>query len=107
MSKLSRPLFPQAERQMQALGLRLREARLRRRISVFAMAERVGVSRDTLHRLEKGDASISIAVLLRALRALGLDQDIDLLAKDDVLGRKLQDMALPGPKRRVKHLEQR
>ncbi len=64
------------------------------------MAERAGVSRDTLHRLEKGDVSISLAAFLRVLQVLGLDGDIDALARDDVLGRKLQDMRQPGPSRR-------
>ena len=33
---------------------------------------------------------------MRALRVLGLDQDIDRLAADDELGRKLQDLQLRG-----------
>lgn len=64
------------------------------------MAERAGVSRDTLHRLEKGDVSISLAGFLRVLQVLGLADDIDRLASDDVLGRKLQDMNQPGPRPR-------
>ena len=58
------------------------------------MAERVGVSRDTLNRAEKGDPAVSLGIYLRILRVLGLDSDLDLLAKEDTLGRKLQDMAL-------------
>jgi transcriptional regulator with XRE-family HTH domain len=86
-----------------ALGGRLRLARKRRRLSAVQAAERMGVARDTLYRLERGDGAVSVGVLLRALRVLGLDADIDRLAADDVLGRKLQDMALPGesaPQRR-------
>jgi len=100
MSKVSRPVFLHAERQAAALGRRLRDARLRRRMTSLAMAERAGISRATLHRLEKGDVSISLGATQRVLRVLGLDADCDLLARDDVLGRKLQDMALPGPRPR-------
>lgn len=70
------------------------------------MAERVGVSTPTLAKLENGDPSTSLATVLRALSALGLDADIDLIASQDPLGRALQDHALkrsnaaPG-KRRV------
>lgn len=100
MAKISRPAFPQAARQAAALGQRLRDARLRRRMTSLAMAERAGISRATLHRLEKGDVSISLGATQRVLRVLGLDADFDLLARDDVLGRKLQDLALPGPRPR-------
>ncbi len=87
--------FPAAARQMAALGQRLRAARLRRGISTILFAERMNVSRDTLNRLEKGDHTIAIGTYLRALRVLGLDKDLDLLAQDDELGRKLQDLKLP------------
>lgn len=79
---------------MRALGERLRVARLRRRISTILMAERVGVSRDTLHRLEQGDPNIALGTYARILRVLGLDRDLDALAGDDELGRKLQDQAI-------------
>lgn len=79
---------------MAALGQRLRLARLRRKVSTVQMAERMGVSRDTLNRLEKGEAAIALGTYLRALRVLGLDRDLDLVAQDDELGRKLQDLAL-------------
>lgn len=100
MPKIPRPAFPPARRQAAALGQRLRDARLRRRMSALAMAERAGMSRATLHRLEKGDTSISLGATQRVLRVLGLEADFDLLARDDALGRKLQDMALPGPRPR-------
>lgn len=87
--------FPALAKQLAALGLRLRAARLRRGLGTVLFAERMNVSRDTLNRLEKGDPSIAIGTYLRALRVLGLEQDLDLLAKDDALGRKLQDLQLP------------
>jgi len=79
---------------MRALGLRLKVARLRRRISTILFAERMGVSRDTLNRLEKGDATIALGTYMRALRALGLDKDMDIVAQDDNLGHALQDQNL-------------
>lgn len=85
-------------RQMQALGQRMKVARLRREISTVLFAERVGISRDTLNRLEKGDPTIALGTYLRALRVLGLDRDLDTVAQDDVFGRKLQDVKLLGQK---------
>ncbi len=79
---------------MQAFGLRLKAARLRRGLTTILFAERVGISRDTLNRLEKGDPTIALGTYLRALRVLGLDKDMDAVARDDELGRKLQDLQL-------------
>jgi transcriptional regulator with XRE-family HTH domain len=84
-------LFPKAKGQLDRLGNRLREARLRRKITSGHFAERLGVSRDTLSRLERGDPAIAVGTVLRALALLGLDADVDLLAANDTLGRKLQD----------------
>jgi transcriptional regulator with XRE-family HTH domain len=83
------------EKQLATFGQRLRAARLRRGISTLLFAERVNVSRDTLNRLEKGDPSIALGTYMRALRVLGLEKDFDNMAKDDALGRKLQDLNLP------------
>lgn len=88
--------FPSVDKQMRAFGERLKLARLRRELSTALFAERVGISRDTLNRLEKGDPNIALGTYLRALRVLGLDADINALARDDELGRKLQDLRLPG-----------
>ncbi|MGC4090819.1 MAG: helix-turn-helix transcriptional regulator [Polyangiaceae bacterium] len=79
---------------MQAFGQRLKAARLRRDLTTILFAERVGISRDTLNRLEKGDPTIALGTYLRALRVLGLDKDMDVVARDDELGRKLQDLKL-------------
>jgi transcriptional regulator with XRE-family HTH domain len=85
--------FPSVAKQAQALGERMRLARLRRKLSTVLFAERMGVSRETLRRLEAGDPNIALGTYMRALRVLGLDKDIDTIASDDALGRKLQDVA--------------
>jgi transcriptional regulator with XRE-family HTH domain len=70
-------------------------ARLRRRYSAESVAKRAGVARATLYRVEEGDAGVSLATYACVLRVLGLQGDLDLVARDDVLGRKLQDLKLP------------
>jgi transcriptional regulator with XRE-family HTH domain len=93
-SKRTPPSHPQARRQIAALGVRLRAARLRRKMTQPMLAERVGVSIPTIAKLEDGDPSTSLATMLRVLAALSLAADIDLLAVQDSLGRSLQDSEL-------------
>lgn len=93
-------LFPATQRRAEALGARLRAARLRRRMSETEMAERAFVSRTTLRKLEAGDLSVSAAVLARVLEILGLDEDLDRIASDDELGNRLADARTPLPHRR-------
>lgn len=100
MAKATLPPFPSVLRQLAALGERMRLARLRRKLSAELFSERMGVSRETLRRLENGDPTIAMGTYMRALRVLGLDGDVDVLARDDELGRKLQDLALPQPRTR-------
>jgi transcriptional regulator with XRE-family HTH domain len=99
MPKKTLAMFPTALKQLADLGERLRLARRRRLIGTELFAERMGVSRETLRRLEKGDPTIAMGTYLRALRVLGLDGDIEALGRDDVLGRKLQDFDLLSSKR--------
>ncbi|MDO4681658.1 MAG: helix-turn-helix transcriptional regulator [Lautropia sp.] len=100
MPKSTLSAFPSALKQLAALGERLRLARLRRKLGSGQFAERVGVSRETLRRMEKGDPTIAIGTWVRALRVLGLEADLDAVAADDELGRKLQDLdLLPVPRK--------
>jgi transcriptional regulator with XRE-family HTH domain len=89
------PSFPREKRLLEDFGDRLRNARLRRQVSIDTAAARAGISRMTLYRAEKGDSAVSLGTYLRILATLRLESDVDHLAKDDELGRRLQDMALP------------
>lgn len=95
MAKTAPPLFPPLLRQMEEIGTRLRLARLRRRYSAASVATRAGITRMTLYKLEKGDPGVRLGVCASVLRVLNLQADLDLLARDDELGRKLQDLQLP------------
>lgn len=98
MPRRTPPTHPTQQRQLAALGTRLRAARLRRRLTQAMLAERVGVTLPTIRKLEAGDASTSLSVMLRALVVLGLAADIDQLAAEDQLGRELQDSRLRQPR---------
>ena len=45
-------------------------------------------------RIEKGVPTVAIGIYLRVLYALQLDDDILLLAKEDTMGKALQDLSL-------------
>ena len=99
MTRPARTLFPNTQRQAEALGKRLKAARLRRRMSAAEMAARALMSRPTLRRLEAGDLTVSAAVLVRVLEVLALDADIDQIADQDELGHRLVDARAPRPRR--------
>lgn len=82
-----------------ALGERLRLARRRRKLSSVTVADRAGVSRTTLYKAEAGDGAVTLGTYLRVMAALGLERDFELLANDDKLGRKLQDLQLGASKK--------
>ena len=49
----------------------------------------------TLYRVERGDPSVLMVTYLRVLATLQLEEDLGLIAKEDRLGRSLQDLDLP------------
>lgn len=87
-------IYPIERRKLVDLGDRLKRARLRRKLSMQIVADRCNVSRSTLYKLEKGDYSVSIGLLIKVLSIYRLLDDIELLAKDDVLGRTLLELGL-------------
>ncbi len=99
---MRRELLSSQQRLLQTLGEQIRYARLRRDLSTVQIAERAGISRTTLVKVEKGDESVALGQYFRVLIALGLAKDITLVAKDDELGRKLQDAKLEVKKRASK-----
>lgn len=83
-----------AEQNLQIVGEQIRLARLRRDLSIAQIAERAMCSELTVMRVEKGTPTVSMGIYLRVLFALGLDESILYLAKEDEIGRTLQDLDL-------------
>lgn len=77
------------------LGERIRLARVRRRITSALLAERIGVSHSTMTAIERGAPGVAVGHYASALFSLGLLADLDHVAQDDELGRRLQDLDLP------------
>ncbi len=94
-NKLPRKLM----QKMAIVGEQIKLARLRRNLSMAQVAERATCSEVTLCKVEKGLPTVSMGIYLRVLYALQLDDDVLLLAKDDKLGRALQDMGLKNRQR--------
>lgn len=87
-------LLPRQQRILATLGENIRLARLRRDLSAEQVAERAGIGRATLTRLEQGKEGVSINIYIKVLTVLGLDGDIAKVAADDLMGRRLQDLRL-------------
>lgn len=87
-------LLPGAQKTLSALGENIKLARLRRKFSSEQVAERANISRPTLVSIEKGSPNVTIGAYVKVLSVLGLENDIREVAKDDELGRRLQDAKL-------------
>ena len=99
MSAKRPKLLPKERRILENLGENIKLARLRRKLTAEQVANRANISRKTLWHIEKGSEHISIGIILQVLSVLGLKNDLKNIAKDDLLGRKLQDVNLITKKR--------
>ena len=95
MTKKNPPLLPSLARILKLVGAQIRLARLRRRFSTAMISKRAGISRNTLRSIERGKPTVSFGAYAMVLLTLNLEDDLFMIAKDDVLGRKLQDAGLP------------
>ena len=82
------------EENMKIVGEQIRLARLRRNLSRSQVAERAMCSELTEARVEKGSPTVAIGIYLRVLYALQLEDDILFIAKEDKLGKELQDITM-------------
>lgn len=90
-------LSPKVRRSLAKLGSDLRDARRKRGLTVSMMLERVGVSKVTYLRVEKGDPSVSMGVYAMALFVLGFPDALSEVAdaRRDEAGLLLDAARLP------------
>jgi transcriptional regulator with XRE-family HTH domain len=79
-SQVIETMPPMVLSQLRDLGENLRVARKRRRESIKAWAQRIGVSEPTLTRMEKGDPTVSLGAYATALWLMGRSTMIPELA---------------------------
>jgi transcriptional regulator with XRE-family HTH domain len=86
------------------LGHNIRTARLRRRLRLEDLAQRVGLSRYVMSDIEKGKPTTAVAAYVGALWALGLSDELNTIADPDLddEGKTLEGLNAPktAPKRR-------
>lgn len=76
MPAKSPPISKTLEKSLQGLGQRLRERRKELGVSAVAAAEAADMSRITLYRIERGEASVTMGAYLSVIFALGLALDL-------------------------------
>lgn len=93
-SKRTAVIFPRQRKMLNILGENLTLAMKRRGITQEMMHSRTGISKPTLRKILNGDPSVSLGHYVKVLAVLGLLDDLTKVARDDKLGRKLQDIQL-------------
>lgn len=95
-------LLPKLQTILEQLGENIKLARLRRKFSTAQVAERAGITRTTLWNIERGSPQVAIGYYCQVLFVLGMAEDLQKIATDDELGRRLQDAQLVTKKRAPK-----
>lgn len=81
------------------LGGRFARMRLEKNLTQAQLAERAGVSKRTVERLERGDVAPQMSGFIRVCRALELVERFELLVPEPVMSPMLQ-LRLGGKRRR-------
>lgn len=69
-------IAPADQKRLALLGERIRTARKRQRVTAVAAAQAAGISRVTLHRIERGEPTVAVAAWVAVATALGLIFDL-------------------------------
>lgn len=89
---------------LKRLGESLKNARLRRRLKMITVADRAGISRETLAKIQRGDPGVGIGNYAAVIFALGLGTKWMNLADitEDPVGQALDEERLPSRVRETK-----
>jgi transcriptional regulator with XRE-family HTH domain len=97
MPRKSPPLPLPVRRSLRKLGADLRDARRRRRLPAELVAERAGITRTTLWKVERGTPTVSLGTYATVMFVLGLADRLTDLAdvRGDSVGLALDEERLP------------
>ena len=73
-----------------AMGQHIRTKRVAQKVTAIAAAEAAGMSRVTLHRIERGEPSVTMGAYLNAMAAVGLEwtlHDLNARGPQDTVAR--------------------
>lgn len=76
MPATARPIVTAEQKRLALLGERIRTARKRQRVTAVAAAQAAGISRVTLHRIERGEPTVAVGAWVAVAAALGLSFDL-------------------------------
>ena len=93
------------QKTLEKLGSDIKEARIRRKISMELMAKRAGITRPTLTKVEQGDTSTSIGIYAKVIFILGLEKNLADIAdiRNDNVGIMIESNDLPKRARTKKY----
>ena len=92
---MSGDVSPLTSEALAILSAAIRAARLRRGWTVEELAERVGVSKPTMLKVERGDPSVAVGTMLEAATLVGVPLfDVDDRARERYLAHKQSELAL-------------
>lgn len=94
-----RPSFATTEA-VEDLGRKIRMLRIQRKLQQKIVAERAGISINTLSKMELGDCGVSIGNIVSVLHAIGVDDPFRSLACDELDDDLWIDRPLPQRVRR-------
>ena len=105
MARKTVALLPSTEQALEKVGANIKRARLRRNIRAEILAERAGISADTLSAIEKGVSTVSIGAYAAVLAELKLDNDLETIALDEKGKQWFKEHNLKKRKRATKKID--
>lgn len=105
MARKTVMLLPATQQALEKVGANIKRARLRRNIRAELLAERAGISADTLSAIEKGAHTVSIGAYAAVLAALKLDNDLETIALDEEGKQRFKEHNLKKRERATKKMD--
>ena len=105
MARKTVTLLPSTQHALEKAGGNIKKARLRRNICAEILAERAGISADTLSAIEKGISTVSIGAYAAVLAVLKLDNDLETIALDEKGKQRFKEHNLKKRERATKKID--